>query len=42
MWTFVHGASSLLIDGKYDRVRPGLKVKEMIARTTPLLLGRAD
>lgn len=41
MWTFVHGASSLLIDAKYERVTPGLDVNEMIARATPLLLGRA-
>lgn len=41
MWTFVHGASSLLIDGKYDRITPGLNVNEMIARAIPLLLGRA-
>ena len=40
LWTFVHGAASLQIDGKYDRVTPGLKVKKMIAEATPLLLGR--
>ena len=40
LWTFVHGAASLLIDGKYDRVTPGLKVDEMIAEATPSLLGR--
>ena len=38
LWTFVHGASSLLIDGKYDRVTPGLDVDRMIASATPLLL----
>lgn len=42
LWTFVHGAASLLIDGKYDKVTPGLKVNEMIATATPLLLGRQD
>lgn len=41
LWTFVHGAASLLIDGKYDKVTPGLKVNEMIARATPPLLGQA-
>lgn len=40
LWTFVHGASSLLIDGKYARVTPGLDVNAMIAQATPLLLGR--
>ncbi len=39
LWTFVHGASSLLIDGKYEKVTPGLEVEELIASATPLLLG---
>lgn len=38
LWTFVHGTSSLLIDGKYDKVTPGLDVDRMIAAATPLLL----
>jgi AcrR family transcriptional regulator len=38
MWTFVHGASSLLIDGKYDLMAPGTDINEMIALTVPLLL----
>ncbi len=40
LWTFVHGASSLLIDEKYDSVTPGLEVNKMIAWATPLLLGQ--
>ena len=39
LWTFVHGASSLLIDGKYEKVTPGLDVSEMITGATPLLVG---
>ncbi len=39
LWTFVHGAASLLIDGKYDKVTPGLDVAEMITGATPLLVG---
>ncbi len=40
LWTFVHGASALLIDGKYERVVPGHDVNKMIASATPLLLAR--
>ena len=41
LWTFVHGAASLLIDGDYDVVAPGLDVNAMIAATAPnLLAGR--
>lgn len=39
LWTFVHGASSLQLDGDYERVAPGLDVYELIARVTPILLG---
>jgi AcrR family transcriptional regulator len=39
LWTFVHGAASLQIDGDYERVAPGLDVPEMIAAVTPMLLG---
>ncbi len=42
LWTFVHGASSLLIDGKYEKVTPGLDVTEMIVGATPLLVGHRD
>lgn len=40
LWTFVHGASALLTDGKYERVTPGLDVDQLIARATPLLVER--
>lgn len=38
LWTFVHGAASLLIDGDYAKVAPGLDVEALIAETTPSLL----
>lgn len=38
LWTFVHGAASLLIDEDYDKVAPGLDVEAMIADTAPNLL----
>jgi AcrR family transcriptional regulator len=41
LWTFVHGASSLQLDGDYERVAPGLDVHELIADVTPMLLGAA-
>ena len=37
--TFVHGASSLELDGDYARVARGLDVRKMIADVTPKLLG---
>ena len=40
MWTFVHGASALLIDGKYALIAPGVDIDEMIATTVPLLLAQ--
>ena len=39
LWTFVHGASSLELDGDYERVAPGLNVHDLIADVTPKLLG---
>jgi AcrR family transcriptional regulator len=39
LWTFVHGASSLQLDGDYERVAPGLNVHELITDVTPMLLG---
>lgn len=39
LWTFVHGASSLLIDGDYAVVAPALDVDELLETTTPRLLG---
>jgi AcrR family transcriptional regulator len=38
LWTFVHGASSLELDGDYERVAPGLDVRDLIADVTPDLL----
>ena len=38
LWTFVHGAASLLIDQDYDVVAPQLDVNQLIARATPGLL----
>jgi len=38
MWTFVHGAASLLIDCDYEIVVPDLDIQEMIRKTTPMLL----
>lgn len=40
LWTFVHGAASLLIDEDYAVVAPDLDVKRMIRETTPLMLSR--
>ncbi|MEM7191282.1 MAG: TetR/AcrR family transcriptional regulator [Pseudomonadota bacterium] len=39
LWTFVHGAASLLIDGDYGVVAPGLDVDGLIEGATPSLLG---
>lgn len=39
LWTFVHGASSLELDGDYERVVPGLDVYNLIADVIPRLLG---
>lgn len=41
LWTFVHGASSLLIDGDYAVVAPGLDVDALLEGATPGLLGQA-
>ena len=38
LWTFVHGAASLLIDEDYAVVAPDLDVAAMIRETTPLML----
>jgi len=42
LWTFVHGASSLELDGDYERVVPGLNVYDLIKDVTPRLLGAAS
>ncbi len=41
LWTFVHGAASLLIDKDYLVVAPELDVNRLIADATPGLLGTA-
>jgi AcrR family transcriptional regulator len=38
LWTFVHGAASLLIDDDYEAVAPGIDVNRLIAAATPGLL----
>ncbi len=38
LWTFVHGAASLLIDEDYAKVAPDLDVDALITDTTPHLL----
>ena len=42
LWTFVHGAASLLIDEDYSKVAPDLDVMAMIRETTPLMLTPLD
>jgi AcrR family transcriptional regulator len=38
LWTFVHGAASLLIDQDYDAVAPKIDIDRLIAGATPGLL----
>jgi AcrR family transcriptional regulator len=38
LWTFVHGAASLLIDQDYEGVAPHIDVNQLIASATPGLL----
>lgn len=38
LWTFVHGAASLVIDKDYEKVAPGLDAARLIADVTPKLL----
>jgi AcrR family transcriptional regulator len=38
LWTFVHGAASLLIDQDYEGVAPQIDVNRLIASATPGLL----
>jgi AcrR family transcriptional regulator len=42
LWTFVHGAASLLIDQDYEAVAPGLDVNRLIAGATPGLLAASS
>jgi len=39
LWTFVHGAASLLIDEDYEKVAPGIDVDKMIADAAPRFFG---
>jgi AcrR family transcriptional regulator len=41
LWTFVHGAASLFIDGDYDAVAPQIDINRLIAAATPGLLAGA-
>lgn len=38
LWTFVHGAASLLIDEDYQAIAPNIDVNQLIASATPGLL----
>jgi len=40
LWTFVHGAASLLIDEDFTIVAPDLDITAMIKEATPLMLGK--
>jgi len=42
LWTFVHGAASLLIDQDYEAVAPGIDVNQLIAGATPGLLAASS
>ena len=39
LWTLVHGAASLIIDGDYEKVVPDINVEHMIVSATGRLLG---
>jgi AcrR family transcriptional regulator len=38
VWTFVHGAASLLIDEDYDAISPNIDVNQLVAGAAPGLL----
>ena len=38
LWTFVHGAASLLIDQDYEAIAPNIDVNQLIAGATPGIL----
>jgi AcrR family transcriptional regulator len=42
LWTFVHGAASLLIDRDYDVVAPKIDINELIASARPGLLSASS
>ncbi len=40
LWTFVHGAASLIIDQDYEKVAPDVNIEQMIITATERLLSR--
>ena len=38
LWTFVHGAACLSIDGDYEKIAPDLDVEALVTQATPSLL----
>ena len=42
LWTFVHGAASLLIDQDYDAITPNIDVDQLVAGATPGLLAASS
>lgn len=40
LWTFVHGAASLIIDGDYEKVAADVNIEQMIVTATRQLLAR--
>ena len=38
LWTFVHGAASLIIDQDYEKVAPDVDIEKMILKATERLL----
>jgi AcrR family transcriptional regulator len=42
LWTFVHGAASLLIDQDYDAIAPDIEINQLIAGATPGLVAAAS
>lgn len=40
LWTLVHGAASLIIDGDYEKVAPDVNIEQMIVAATRQLLAR--
>jgi AcrR family transcriptional regulator len=42
LWTFVHGAASLLIDQDYDAIAPDIEVNQLIAGAMPGLVAASS
>jgi hypothetical protein len=42
LWTFVHGAASLLIDQDYAAIAPDIEINQLIAGATPGLVGASS